>query len=347
MTQEKLPVIELSGTPRERGLQYGKILKDRIIKVIKVYERVFKEQDKTFAQLGMLYKPKIAAFNPEYVEEIEAIAQGAKVDPGLIYAVNARTEILSLESQPYSECTAVYFKQAHLLGQNWDWGGDLEKLMVLLRIRKPDGHTILTMTEPGMLAKVGLNNAGVGLCLSALDVYKNLYGVPIHIILRSILDAKSRDEVILNIASGVKHGGYETAGNILAAFEDGSYLNVELADDKMFFLEPNKEIFVHTNHYLGAPLTDPALKRHQSTFARYKRAQELIPTLKSESIDDMKRLLADNKGKLPIQRPIIPDKLFGIYGTNCSLIIDLNKKLMHITKGNPIENPYTTIPLEN
>ena len=77
------------------------------------------------------------------------------------------------------ECTTLAFKNQRILGQNWDWESDIEELAVILDIETEDGHRILTMTEPGMIGKIGMNNHGVGVGLNfmTIDNYQP-YGVP-------------------------------------------------------------------------------------------------------------------------------------------------------------------------
>ena len=55
-----------------------------------------------------------------------------------------------------------------LLAQNWDWHPDQRDAMVLLTTTDESGHRVLALTEAGMLAKTGLNSAGVGLCVNML-----------------------------------------------------------------------------------------------------------------------------------------------------------------------------------
>ena len=85
-------------------------------------------------------------------------------------------------------CTALCFQPTALLGQNWDWSSQLENLAVLLQIRVSENMTIQMLTEPGIIGKIGMNSQGIAACLNILLLNKPLDGVPIHIVLRSILE---------------------------------------------------------------------------------------------------------------------------------------------------------------
>ena len=78
------------------GLQHGRILKERIMDTIELYSRTaFHEipEEEIFARSGF-FRDKIREFNASYCEEIEAIAEGAELQPEWIYALNCRTELI-------------------------------------------------------------------------------------------------------------------------------------------------------------------------------------------------------------------------------------------------------------
>jgi hypothetical protein len=60
----------------------------------------------------------------------------------------------------------------------------------------------------------------------------------------------------------------------------------------------------------------------------------------------MKRILLDDTDpELPICRKYIPGKTKELVGTVCTVLMDLNQEVMHITKGSPLHNPFTKISL--
>ena len=72
------------------------------------------------------------------------------------------------------ECTAMGVTAAASrtgqawLAQNWDWMGRQREALVLLHIQGPSGQSITTLTEAGMLAKIGINQSGFALGLISL-----------------------------------------------------------------------------------------------------------------------------------------------------------------------------------
>lgn len=333
----KFPIIELRGSPREIGLEHGKALAERIYKTLEFYLKIFPLGNDELKRCASKFRERIFSFNPAYGEEIEAIAEGAKVDARLIYALNARTEILSLQD---NECTALFFKESALLGQNWDWAQELESLAVLMKITRLGGHKILMMTEPGIIGKIGLNSAGLGVCLNIMRCGARLDGLPIHIVLRAVLDSKSTEDAMAHIHRE-KSG---KASNILIGDSKGGCVDVEFAGDDVY-IQTAKDYFIHTNHYTAGRrnIETPQLP---SSISRYNRANEIMKSAQTRTIDDMKKILLDQeRSDLPICRPYTPSAEIGSVGTICSIILDLKNRRMNITRGNPRDNQFEAIPL--
>lgn len=170
MPSDSFPHFSFSGDARTRGLAYGRALGERIHATFALYD------DRLFSRSALLrteiveraerVRGLVGGFNGDYVAELDGIAEGASVARWQIYALNARTEILNAN---VGECTTLCFPKARLLGQTWDWVDALEDLAILVTYELLDGGRVLTFTEPGMLAKIGLNSAGLGVCLNFLD----------------------------------------------------------------------------------------------------------------------------------------------------------------------------------
>jgi isopenicillin-N N-acyltransferase-like protein len=334
---KKFPIIDLKGDSATIGLQHGRILRKRIIKTINWYKKIIPREEGEILSLATYFKSKISQFNPNYCDEIEGIAAGAEVDPLWIYTLNSRSEIMNTFT---NECTAIYFKDTALLGQNWDWAKELEKLAIILRIKSEDKPEILMMSEPGIIGKIGLNSKGVGVCLNFLDSGQVCKGVPIHILLRAILDSPSIEEAVKRMEL-IKKG---KSANILIGNASGWYIDFEFANQQVYEPKSDSKVFLHTNHYLMNEELNLDTEKLASSFTRYKQALQMIHALKNSSINEMKRILLDQtRDDLPICRPYVPHPDLGNVGTVCSIIMDLRGLQMHITLGNPLENPFTTI----
>ena len=335
------PVIKIQGAAEDRGRQHGTLLKERIHRTVEFYQKQFQLPEEQILRIAGQFRKSTKAFREDLYLEIEALARAAEVDPLWIYALNGRTELLNLNPM---ECTTLAFRKQSLIGQNWDWDSEMEELAVILEIEKEDGHRILTMTEPGMIGKIGMNHCGVGVCLNFMTIENyQPYGVPLHVLLRTILDSKSLNEAQFLIEPNLRG----KVGNILISNGNGEIVDFELAGDE-FFSIPVDDLFVHTNHFLTN--IDYDLMLFPNSVDRYNRAKELVSRLDNPSFSSMKKILKDRgNGEHPICRkrfshPLLTDDKSI---TVTTAVMDLKKLQFHITRGNPFDNPFTVFSLKN
>ena len=165
------PLVELTGSPRERGRQHGQAVPDRIKRGIEMYSESLLKNGvdwKHLEQRANAMVPVVEKFDPAYVEEMRGIADGAGVSFAGVMLMNARTEMVAAARKQQAHqhfpdgCTAAFaLPEASadgvlLHGQNWDWRAECAETGVVLRIRRDDGPDILTFTEAGGLARSGL-----------------------------------------------------------------------------------------------------------------------------------------------------------------------------------------------
>ncbi len=345
------PVIKLRGTPEERGRQHGRQLKDRIHRTVEFYKNQFLIPEKDILGISRGFQANTRAFCTNLFLEIEALADAADVDPLWIYALNGRTELLNLNPM---ECTTIAFKKQGLMGQNWDWDMEIESLAVILDIEIPDieipdieTHTstrILTMTEPGMIGKIGMNSHGVGVCLNFMSIANySPGGIPLHVLLRAILESKD----LAAARSVITSHCLGKVCNLLIADKNGQMENIEIAGNEFFSL-PVKDRFVHTNHFLTK--VDYDLKLFPNSTGRFRRASELMDAVSTPSIRAMKKILKDRGDETaPICRkrfshPWLTDDTSITVAT---LIMDFHALDFHITRGNPFDNSFSVFSLRS
>jgi len=338
---EYFPVIKIQGDAEELGRQQGALLRDRIHQTVDFYRNQFQLPEERILDVAGQFRRSTRAFREDLYLEIEALSDAAGVDPLWIYALNGRTELLNLNPM---ECTSLAFREHGLIGQNWDWESEVEELAVILDIEKEDGHRIITMTEPGMIGKIGMNHSGLGVCLNFMTIEEyQPYGVPLHVLLRAILECNNVPQALSLITPHLAG----KVGNILLSDGKGETADIELAGDE-FFSIPVGKLFVHTNHFLTK--VDYDLMLFPNTVGRYERAKELLGTLDDPSVESMKGILRDRANEdYPICRkrfshPWLTDDHSM---TVASIIMDLRNLQFHITQGNPIDNPFSVFSLNS
>jgi isopenicillin-N N-acyltransferase-like protein len=340
-----LPYVKLSGTHEEIGYQHGKLLRDRVRDCYTFYTReLFNDPGFDFEASGRRFLDFIGEHFPHYALEIEGIAQGSGLAPWQISVLNARTEVfLQANAALINECTALYFAEERLLGQNWDWMMPCEDLIVLMEIEKNDGHRILMMTEPGIIGKIGFNDAGLGVCLNILLGHEGFTAMPVHIMLRALLDSRSVNEARdLLIRTPM-----DTFSHVLVGDCQGASLSMEFAGTKTLEVDYGGEIPLHTNHYLSEERDADHIDVIVDSRCRMKRARELLDGIEQTSFDMMKKVLLDDAdGEHAICKQYTP--IWNLeHGTICSLIMDLPRRTLHITKGNPHRaGGYTAFTLD-
>lgn len=371
------PVIEVEGKAFLRGRMHGTLARSQIERSIATYARLFAYCgiDWQDAQRRALrYRDTIGHLDAELLEEIQGIAAGAGRRAEEILALNARTEILPPsypgEASPHwqqvqelnrgagipdwGECTALAVQpgrsatQETLLAQNWDWLGMQRDAVVLIRARETDGSTCLAFTEAGMLAKIGLNAHGFGVCLNLMrsrDDGQRL-GVPVHVLLRALLKRKTVSEAI-QLAGSVTHGG---SSNVLCADRTGDVASLELSPAGVEIVRPEDGVACHTNHFLmptgreGEAPRAPTLSTEQrleciQALARRHRAPidiEALQTMLRDESEDLMSICRHPDVQLPREARV---------ETVASVIMELARGVMHVAPDVPSKVPYHAVAL--
>ncbi len=191
-------------------------------------------------------------------------------------AINARTEILN----GADECSVQ--GAGGLLAQNWDWHPDLSASTVVWIVEHRDGW-FATLTEAGILAKIGLNQAGLGVCLNILRTTADggTDGTPIHLLLRQLLEQTTTvDEAIAHLTSAKV-----TASSAVTVATPGDVAHVELNPGGANVIRG--PVGAHTNHFIEPPKagTDVMATESPTTHQRLEivRQQPLLDALRDHT----------------------------------------------------------------
>jgi isopenicillin-N N-acyltransferase-like protein len=249
-------------SPGERGLQLGRAQREPIANTVSVYLRLFAE-DRGLSRddveaAGAEVGERLETVRPDLVEEIAGIAAGAGQPEELLLAVNARTELLAGGdfAAGGGECSVAGVLGEHaLLAQNWDFHSDLAASRLLWVVEPPGERWFATFTEAGIVAKTGLSEAGLAVTLNFLASAADggHEGVPVHVLLRSVLDrcATAADAERLLLQADV------TVSACITVAGDGALTAYELSPTSVHALEPAGDgSLAHTNHFLHSGPVD-------------------------------------------------------------------------------------------
>ena len=317
MDYAPFPLIDLSGGPRERGRTHGKAAADRLRRGIKMYAESLLKNGVDWKELERRAEamvPAIERFDPAYVEEMRGIAEGANEPFAGVVLMNARTEMVVAARKQHVEkhfpdgCTAALaLPEASadgtlLHGQNWDWRAECAETGVVLRIRRDDGPDILTFTEAGVLARSGLNSAGIGLTANALECdrdYQRGAGVPLPFIRRKVLESAHLANAVHTIFSTPKLGSNHMAVSHATSQGGGEAFGFECAPDETFWLTPDRGLYVHANHWISdssrAKVKDTGLAETPCSIYRDKRVRDQLAPIRGKlTLEDFRAAFFDD-----------------------------------------------------
>lgn len=315
MTVTPFPLVEISGAPRARGRLYGEQARQRIAASVDLYAGSLGRLGFAKPEIDRFtaaFRPRLATFAPDLVDEMEGIAEGAGVDFAAIMLVNARTEVLQLarrekgiaDDEPDGCTGAVVLpgetRDGDLIhGQNWDWRAECAETSVVVRILRDDGPDLLTFTEAGGLARSGFNSAGIAITANYLESdrdYREL-GIPLPFIRRRALEASHFALALKVVATTPKSG----SNNMMLSTAEGYAVDLECAPDEAFAIHPDRGMIVHANHWQSAvalsKLRETGLADVPDSLYRDKRVEMLLRARQGDIVaDDLKAALFDDFG---------------------------------------------------
>jgi len=187
-----------------------------------------------------------------------------------------------------------------LHGQNWDWRDDCYEAAVVLRATMPDGMRILTMAEAGMLARCGLNSAGIALTGNFLkcELDSGQGGVPIPCVRRRVLLARHLRDGIAEILNAPR----SFSNNMVVSHRDGEVINLETTPGPVFWMHADRGVLVHANHFMtpgaAARVQDLGLQVSPDSLYRERRVREYLENRRGDlSAEDFRAALADRFGR--------------------------------------------------
>ncbi|MFI5029645.1 MAG: C45 family autoproteolytic acyltransferase/hydrolase [Reyranellales bacterium] len=341
MEYSPFPLLDLSGTPRERGRQHGKAVPGRIKRGIEMYSESLLKNGVDWQHLERSAEamvPVVDKFDPTYVEEMRGIAEGSGQPFAGVMLMNARTEMVAAARKQHVQqhfpdgCTAALaLPEASadgvlLHGQNWDWRAECAETGVVLRIRRDDGPDILTFTEAGGLARSGLNSAGIGLTANALECdrdYQRGQGVPLPFIRRKVLESAYLAEAVRTIFSTPKLG----SNHMAVSHCGGEAFGFECAPDETFWIAPDRGVYVHANHWIcesaRAKVKDTGLQETPCSIYRDKRVRDLLaPNRGRLTLENFRAAFFDDYGSpWSVCRPPRPNNRGNIVATSAMILM--------------------------
>jgi isopenicillin-N N-acyltransferase-like protein len=280
---------------------------DRIHAALATYEQLFagcglSRRDVTV--LGDQALRRIAELDPELRDEIEGIAAGCGADPLLLGALNARTEVLAGHECTTVACLGDVTRDGGPLGaQTWDWHRELAQAAIVWTIDHADGRRVQTLTEAGIVGKIGVSDTGVGVLLNILGHRDDgpPIGTPVHALARHVLDRATGAVEALQILAGATVSASSCVTVVADDADGGVVCSAELWPGGPGFVTPNAAgRLVHTNHFLTHPAAegDTMVRLGPDSVLRHDLAGRRLARLEGGSIDGeaLREVLTSHRG---------------------------------------------------
>uniref|UniRef100_A0AAU3GWP5 C45 family peptidase n=1 Tax=Streptomyces sp. NBC_01401 TaxID=2903854 RepID=A0AAU3GWP5_9ACTN len=370
-----LPVIEISGSPLDRGRQYGEAVRPQLRAALGYYEEAFGRSagltwDRVAARAGRWLEP-VRAYAPDLVEEMRGIADGAGVGLLDVLALNARGEVIydksfaemeaagrPADEEPAEGCTsfAAYGEASgdgHVYaGQNWDWRAGVQDTVVMIRIVQPPRPTLIMQVEAGQVGRQGANSAGIALNANGLGGrFDDTVGLPQTVVRRSVLDQSNITDALDVLCRTRAH----IASNALLTCREGFAIDLETTPAGHGWMYPTDGLLVHGNHYqagIPAQLAASGYRPMSSdSLVRVPRAEQGLRALRGstgpeESREVIRRAMSDHLGH-PESLCTHPDPrrpAVEHWTTLVSSLADLTSGDYHVTAGTPCDRSYQHLP---
>ena len=346
MSNHPIPVIEARGTYREVGRQIGERCKPQIEMMMEQL-RESVPANKNWDMLvkeSRIFQTHSRAVYPQYVDELEGIAEGAGVPFDEMFV--AMCEEL-WETPPYNKgCTDMAARGratsdgSTLIAHTNDLSAKNEEDLVILKIQAGDEPEFIGISSGGVGISAGFNAARISLTGNQLNSNDVRHGVPRLLVVRAILGSRHLSEAMDHCLLKERASSY----NNVIADGTGEVYSMEgsATDIEAIYIE--KDYMAHSNHY-----THPAMRRFEldqsdnaNSIIRYNRANYLLKENYGKLSPDLfKKLLADHAG---YPTSICKHGLTSV--TVFSIVIQLETLTAWIGRGFPCETVYTEYKLE-
>lgn len=262
---EGLHVIDLAGTPRERGRAHGEELRPLIQEGVERWKEGIRRSidlesprlylDRFFAETSFL--PAIERWTPHLLDEVRGIGEGAGLPFEDAFAYQLmdeewlfRYDYAQRAGQPLEHCSTVgVFGEGSptLLAQNMDLPGHYDGTQTLLRIAEPGGLRAMVFTPAGLIGTTGLNGRGLGVCVNTLDQLGHRRdGLPVAFVMRGLLERETLDDALAFV-----HDVEHASGQNYAIGDPERIVDVECSARQVSVFAPMATRVYHTNHPLA------------------------------------------------------------------------------------------------
>jgi len=345
MSNHPLPLIEARGTHREVGRQIGEQCRAQIQSMCAALRDELPPGVTWEAMLNQsrLYLTHSRAVYPQYIEELEGIAEGAQVSFDEVFLTMCEE---LWENFTWRGCTDMAARGkatadgSTLIAHTNDLLPKTESMLVILKVQAGDEPEFLGISVGGIAISAGYNAAKISLTGNQLDSNDVRPGVPRLLVVRAILGSQTLSQAISHCLLSTRASSY----NNVIADGSGEVYSMEGSATDMEAIYIKDDVMAHANHY-----TAPAMRRFErdrsviaNSIIRHNRAEYLLRQHYGKLTPELfKALLADHAGY-----PTSICKHGLETQTVFSIIIQVESLRAWIGRGHACETEYVEYQLE-
>ena len=298
--QIPIPIVEARGTHREVGQQIGQACKAGIRTTVAGLQDDLPAGVtwNALLQQSARYLEFSRQVYPQYVDELEGIAEGADM---LFEEVFLSMCEELWESAAWRGCTDMAARGratkdgSTLIAHTNDLLPRAEEHLVLLKIQTENEPEFLGISSGGIAISAGFNAAGISLTGNQLDNNDIHPGVPRLLGVRAILASRHLSEAMDHCLLLQRASSYN---NVLAD-SNGEVYSMEgsATDCEPIYIE--EDILAHANHYLSPAMRHFEADRNSigNSVLRYNRAMRLLRENYGQLTPELfQKLLGDHAG---------------------------------------------------
>jgi predicted choloylglycine hydrolase len=347
-----LKVLHLSGSPYERGLAYGQIMKSEIHIIIDRWitevEKEIGDFDEVTRKLidstQLLYS--IKKYYPELLEEVYGISEGAGIYYQTVLAFQLSEELDALFSGESQHCTSMSIDKTDttptILAQNMDPPLYFHGFPILLHITETKTELEqFIYTVPGFIGLTGMNSKGVAVTCNGISMLNSsANGLPVSFIVRLILNQENErmaknilNEIPIATPQCFTIGGvsgavcYETSANEVKVFIPFKNSTITLHTNFSILNSDFNQKFINILKEYGKTVDDPYYCPRY--FLAYDKIVEVDYLLNAEKIKDILSLTE------PTIEPISNKNTYG-----CLIMKLTDNPVLYIAPGKPDETEF-------
>ena len=290
--RKRFKVVECSGTFYEIGRQYGSACQESLVTSIEsLFTDIGRARNASKSDIitvARKYLPLVEDFDPDLIEMLRGQALGAGVSFDEVFALRCKLELGMFYHHVTALCTSFAATGdatkggKTIIGQTYDLNPGTT--VDLVKTRFEDGMEQLSMVvAAGGAGELPLTSYGLGMALNIMlsPAAEQRLSVPCAAVIPKAMRQKRIGDALGVVCSAGRSLLYYAF-----ASAEGDIIGIETRPDDFNVLYPEKNILIHSNHYLTE---------------RFKRSDKFFGFMEGDSymrVQRMKRLIERNYGEL-------------------------------------------------